>query len=424
MRLLGVLTVWFCLQYAAAQEPTYEQILSKEIISNGIVNSEASMAKPYVIMVSMDGFRYDYAEKFGAKNLLEMAANGSSVERLIPSFPSKTFPNHYTLVTGLYPEHHGIVSNYFYNKAADKNYRIGSHESVTNGDWYGGIPLWNLAQMQGMVAASYFWVGSEADINGMHPKYYYPYQKTAPYEYRVQRVLEWLQMPEDTRPHLITLYFSLVDTQGHRFGPDANETKEAVLYVDEQIGALREGLKKLNLPVTLLVTADHGMAPVSRFYNVHDYLELDKEMFFSGPVAMIYTHSDEEKEAFFEKLSTQDHFKVYKREMVPEYLHFNENENIGDLVLVCEPPYTIIYSEKEMKEMKEPGGTHGYDPFQVTDMGAIFQIEGPQIKAGLRLSDTENIHVYPLVAHLLGLKLMTPVDGKLESLSPVLKTTK
>ncbi len=399
---------------AFTQELTYQDILQKEILANSIENSDQTLTKPYVVMVSIDGFRYDYAEKYQAKNILAIAENGSSTTRLIPSFPSKTFPNHYTLVTGLYPQHHGIVSNSFYDKKTQKGYAIGKPDAVLNGDWYGGIPLWNLAQFQGMCAASYFWVGSEANINGLHPKYYYPYQKTAPYEYRIQRVMEWLQMPEKTRPHFITLYFSLVDTQGHNFGPDSKETEEAVLNVDKQIGALREGLSKLNLPVTLIVTADHGMENVNKNINVHDYIEMPKELFYSGPVAMIYTRSESETNDFYEKLSQQTQFKVYKREAVPQYLNYSESDKIGDLVLVADPPYTIIYNEKDQGEMKNPGGTHGYDPFEVKNMGAIFYIEGPGIKKNFKLSPIENIHIYPLVAHLLDLKLITPVDGKLE----------
>ncbi|MCP9768317.1 alkaline phosphatase family protein [Lacihabitans sp. LS3-19] len=418
MRIL--LSFLACLTYTFvfSQQPTYDEILQKEILSNTIENNEASLQKPYVIMVSIDGFRHDYAEKYQAKNILKIAEEGSSSTRLIPSFPSKTFPNHYSLVTGLYPEHHGIVSNAFYDKSTQKEYAIGNRTEVVDGKWYGGIPLWNLAQTQGMCAASYFWVGSEANINGLFPKYYYPYQKTAPYEYRIQRVLEWLQMPEKTRPHFITLYFSMVDTQGHNFGPDAKETKEAVLYVDQQIGALREGLKKLNLPVTLIVSSDHGMVNVSKYLNVHDYIEMDKKQFYSGPVAMIYTKTEEEKEKFYDALSTQTQFKVYKREAVPNYLNYSENERIGDLVLVADPPYTIVYSEKEMVD--KPGGTHGYDPFENKEMGAIFYIEGPTIKKNFKLAPIENVNIYPLVAHILGLNISEKIDGKLETTAGVL----
>lgn len=415
-------TLVLCLYFFSAfsQKPTYKEILKNEIFANEIENTEASKQKPYVIMVSIDGFRHDYAKKYNAKNILAIAENGSSTTSMIPSFPSKTFPNHYTLVTGLYPQNHGIVSNSFYDKSIEKGYRIGDRDAVENGNWYGGIPLWNLAQLQGMCAASYFWVGSEANVNGLRPKYYYPYNKPTPYEYRVQRILEWLKLPEATRPHLITLYFSLVDTQGHEFGPEAEETKEAVLHVDEQIGALRKGIEELGLPISLIVTSDHGMVDITKLINVHDYLELERGQFYSGPMAMIYTKDEAETNDFYEKLQNRENLKVYKKAAVPNYLNFNKGDRIGDLVLITEPPYNIIYTEKEITEVK-PGGTHGYDPYAVKEMGAIFYIEGPKIKKNHVLSPIENIHIYPLVAHLLGLQLITSVDGRLEVTESVLK---
>ena len=195
MKHLFAIVLAFFFVEAVAQVPTYDEILKNEILSNSLENSKEGLKKPYVIIVSIDGFRYDYAEKFGAENILAIAKEGSSASRLIPSFPSKTFPNHYTLVTGLYPQNHGIVSNSFFDKSINDTYSIGKREDVENGSWYGGTPIWNLAQQQGLVAASYFWVGSEANINGLHPRYYYPYLKVSPIEYRVQRVKQWLELP-------------------------------------------------------------------------------------------------------------------------------------------------------------------------------------------------------------------------------------
>ena len=407
--------------FTEAQIPPYDTFLKREIVSNSLENSEETLRKPYVIMVSIDGFRYDYAEKYGAKNILALAKNGSSTTRLIPSFPSKTFPNHYTLATGLYPEHHGIVFNSFYDKSTNKNYGISNRKAVENGDWYGGIPIWNLAQFQGMCSASYFWVGSEANINGLHPKYYYQYDKKTPYEYRIKRVLEWLQLPEKVRPHMLTLYFSLVDTQGHKFGPDSDETKEAVLYVDQQIGALREGIKVLNLPVYLIVTADHGMAEVSHLINIHNYVNINNDKFLAGPVAMIYTKNDVETDSLFNTLSKQSNFKTYKRADVPNYLNYNDNSRIGDLVLIADPPNTIINSKSNKTELDRIQGTHGYDPFENKNMGAIFYIEGPNVKRNFKLSPIENVHIYPLIAHLLGLNIVEPVDGKFDVTSSIIE---
>lgn len=409
-----------CFELGNAQDPTYAEVVAEEVLSNSVQNTSTAMQSPYVVMVSIDGFRYDYAQKYGAKNILAMAVEGSSTQRLIPSFPSKTFPNHYTLATGLYPERHGIVANAFYDTATQKQYAISDRNAVEDGHWYGGIPLWNLAQFQGMCAASFYWVGSEADINGLHPKYYYHYKKSTPYGYRVKRVLEWLQLPEKERPHMITLYFSLVDTQGHHFGPNAPETKQAVLDVDAQIGALREGIERLGLPVYLIVTSDHGMDDVSKTIELHHMVNLDPKRFFGGPVAMYYTQSQKEKDSLYAILAPHGEFKTYTRENVPEYLHFKDNSRIGDLVLIADAPYSISYAPTMHKPMA-PGGAHGYDPFLNTNMGGIFYIEGPHIKKGFQFPPFENIGVYPLVAHLLGLKIMAPIDGDLNATEGVLQ---
>lgn len=406
--------------FGIAQTQTYADVLAKEIIANSIENTSSAQDKPYVIMVSLDGFRYDYAEKHDASNILKMAKQGASVQRLLPSFPSKTFPNHYTLATGLYPQHHGIVANSFIDTKTQKRYSIGNRNAVEDGSWYGGLPLWNLAQLQGMVAASFFWVGSEANVNGLHPKYYYQYDKKLPYALRVKRVLDWLRLPEKQRPHMITLYFSLVDTQGHRFGPNGKETKEAVQFVDEQIGALREGIAASGLPVYLIVTSDHGMAEIKNLINIKDYIDVPKDQFFGGPVGMVYTKSEEEKQRYLEKLNAQKRFLAYAREAVPEYLNFNGNSRIGDLVLIAEPPFTFTHTESKKREFDRIEGTHGFDPFVIKEMGGILYVEGPRIKKNTVLAPVENIHIYPLVAELLGLNILMPVDGKLEVLQPML----
>src|SRR5580704_15403881 len=189
-------------------------------------NSAAQQAKHYVVLVSLDGFRYDYATKYGAKNLQAMAARGATApDGMIPSYPSLTFPNHYTLVTGLYPDHHGIVANSFYDPARKERYSYSNPQSTGDGSWYSGTPLWVLAEQQGMRAACFFWPSSDAEIQGKRPTYYLdPYDDKFPDEKRVQQVLAWLQLPPETRPHCITLYYANTDHAGHSYGREAPET--------------------------------------------------------------------------------------------------------------------------------------------------------------------------------------------------------
>lgn len=404
----------------AQDEVSYEETVALEIKGSETQNSEETLTKPYIIMVSIDGFRYDYAEKHGAENMLEIEKNGSSLTRLIPSFPSKTFPNHYSIITGLYPAHHGIVFNSFYDKERTAEYKLSNRDAVENGTWYGGTPLWNLAQQQGMCTASYFWAGSEANVNNMFPTYYYEFDQQRKYEYRVKRVLEWLQLPEEKRPHFITLYFSLVDTQGHNYGPDAAQTKQAVQIIDRQIGDLRKGIQELGLPVYLIVTSDHGMDDLREEIDLHEFINIGENKFYDGPVAMIYTKDAEEKERLYKILSQHTEFRTYKQENVPNYLNFKNEQKIGDLVMITDAPKTIVYRKTKRTKPIKPGGMHGYDPFSNENMGAIFYMEGPDVKKNHKQPEAENVHIYPFVAYLLGLKITEPIDGNPEALKNML----
>ncbi|NVK49820.1 MAG: alkaline phosphatase family protein, partial [Cyclobacteriaceae bacterium] len=199
--------------------------------------------KNYVILISLDGFRYDYVQRFQPKNLTRFIQEGTSAKGLIPSFPSKTFPNHYTIATGLKPEHHGLVDNNFWNPEKNMQYSISNREVVTDGSWYGGTPLWVLAEKNGMKAASYFFVGSEADVQGVRPSYYFDYDGNVPNLTRISKVFEWLQLPESERPQMITMYFSDMDDTGHRYGPHNDEQlKKTLDRLDHELGALFEGV--------------------------------------------------------------------------------------------------------------------------------------------------------------------------------------
>ncbi len=224
----------FVLSFALALAGAcFGQAMAPVIAVDHGANSPAAMAKPYVILVSLDGFRYDYAKRYHAEHLLALGAEGASApEGMLPSYPSITFPNHYTIVTGLYPEHHGIVANNFYDPARKETYSYHDSKAVGDGTWYGGTPLWVLAEQAGMRSASFFWVGSEADIQGVRPSYYLKFDGSFPNPKRVEQVLAWLHLPAEQRPHMITLYFSDTDSAGHRFGPDSPQEADAVHELD------------------------------------------------------------------------------------------------------------------------------------------------------------------------------------------------
>src|SRR5208282_5871993 len=261
--------LWLTLRaQSTSQPPAQVQVIN---VDHG-PNAPAQRAKHYVILVSLDGFRYDYAAEHGAPNLERMAEEGASApEGMIPSFPSVTFPNHYSIVTGLYPGHHGIVANSFYDPARKQSYASKKLDAVTDGTWYGGVPLWALAEKQGMRSACFFWPTSDAEIAGVRPSYYLHFDATVPDDQRVDQVIAWLKLPAARRPHFITLYYSQVDSAGHDFGPDSQQTADAVHQVDAMMGRLIAGLKALRLPVDVIVVADHGMATVEG-----DWIDLDR----------------------------------------------------------------------------------------------------------------------------------------------------
>jgi predicted AlkP superfamily pyrophosphatase or phosphodiesterase len=391
-------------------------------------NTPQQMAKPYVILVSLDGFRYDYAKKYHADHLLALSAQGASApEGMLPSYPSITFPNHYTIVTGLYPEHHGIVANSFYDPARKDTYSYHDSKSVGDGTWYGGTPLWVLAEQQGMRSASFFWVGSEADVQGVRPTYYLKFDGSFPNPKRVEQVLAWLHLPPEQRPHMITLYFSDTDTAGHRYGPDSPQVADAVHELDGEIGKLVDGIKESKLPVDLIVLADHGMVEVKGAPIHLDEYGLNASSFapIIGPT--IYPKSDDDAQKAYEALrGKSDKFVVYRRTQVPAYLHFDSNPREGDPVVVPTGPYFISATADPRGAEHPPAGMHGYDATRMPEMKAIFFAAGPDIRPGITLEPFENVNVYPLVAKILGLDITNlktgPIDGTLGALGGILKT--
>lgn len=394
---------------------TYEQFQKRQQVVER-ENSQWAKSQPYVILISIDGFRYDYAKKHNAENILRLAKTGVSAEHMLSSFPTKTFPNHYTLVTGLYPGTHGIVSNEFYSKSKDEWYTLKKKKSILDSSWYGGVPLWVLAEKNKMCSASLYWVGSEAAIGGLLPTYYYAYDGAVPNQYRIKQMIDWLKLPEAIRPHLVLGYFSLVDDVGHRYGPDHAETKKAVLEIDSLIGKLIAEVGGLGLPVHLVLVSDHGMSAINRGLVLPEIVDLgDSEVSYSFP-PMIYQKDTLEIDRIYEVLLKTNLIEIYKKENIPGYLNFNNDDRVGDLVLLTEAPTVIIPAPKRIS-----GGTHGFSPFSNKEMGAIFYASGPALKKDLVVPPFENIHVYPFIAKILSLPVPAEVEGSIDVLNPAFK---
>jgi alkaline phosphatase D len=375
-------------------------------------NSAKAKKAHYVVLVSLDGFRWDYATKWDASHLKKMAEEGASApEGMIPSFPSLTFPNHYAIVTGLYPEHHGIVDNDFLDPK--RNYeRYEYKDQLKNGDgsWFGGVPLWSLAERQGMRSASLFWVGSEAEIAGKRPSYWVPFDDNFDDEKRIDQVMAWLALPDAERPHLITVYYSNVDHAGHDFGPDSTECRDAVHHVDALLAELKDKLKATGLPTDMVVVSDHGMVK----YDDPHWLSLDKLVDLGDTPTSgerMYPKTETEKKRIYEALKAKNdpRIAVYRLKDVPGKLRFNENGREGDPVVVpmALQPVTVRAKAAAVKGI----GGHGFDPARVPEMKSIFYAEGPDVKPGVKLASFSNVNVYDFVAGILKLK-PAKNDGK------------
>ncbi len=406
-------------QQPAAKESAIAPVITVDHGPNALIQE----SKHYVVLVSLDGFRYDYAKKYGATNLQSIAVHGASApEGMLPAYPSLTFPNHYTLVTGLYPEHHGIVANSFYDEQRKQEYKSSDAKTSSDGSWYGGTPLWTLAEQQGMRSACFFWPGSEAEIGGMRPSYYLHFDDKFPDEKRIDQVIAWLRLPSEQRPHFITLYYSNVDHAGHDSGPESTEMGAAVKHVDALIGRLWARLNALHLPIDLVAVSDHGMQrEQGPWINLDGFPGVDLSQFHTvGP--LLYAPNEAAAEAAYQRLKKADgSFMVYRRKQLPAGLHANEHPREGDPVIVATGPYAIrAHAPAAGVEDAPPKvGVHGYDPHAMPEMKAIFYAQGPDIRPGVKVKVFENVNVYPLIAKILGLKA-PPIDGSENVLSGIL----
>jgi predicted AlkP superfamily pyrophosphatase or phosphodiesterase len=377
-----------------------------------------------VVLVSLDGFRWDYLDRPQAATLQQLAAEGVRAQRMEAVFPTKTFPNHYTQVTGLYPEHHGIVSNTMVDPVLGR-FAIGDTVAVRDARWWGGEPLWVTAERQGVRAASFFWPGSEAAIGGRRPSWFMRFDDAVPHATRVRRVLQWLALPRDSAPRFITLYFSGVDGAGHRYGPEAPQTDSAIADVDRAVGALRAGIRALGATdrVNLLVVSDHGMATTGRERMVFldDYLAPETYRVIDWtPVGMIEPAAGHEEEVH-RRLRGASHLQVYWRRDTPPRWHFRDHPRITSIVAVADEGWTITTRARFQSAPPNwgEGGTHGYDN-ALPSMGALFIGWGPALARGVVVPRVRAVDLYALMTRILGL-VPAPNDGSLDSIRVVLR---
>lgn len=379
--------------------------------------------KQYVILVSMDAFRWDYHKLYSTPVLDDVAQRGVKATSLIPVYPTKTFPNHYTLATGLYPDNHGLISNTFYDQDMQKLYRIGDRSAVENGDFYSGEPIWTTTEKNDIIAASMFWVGSEAPINGHQPTYWSSYDGSVPFEARVDSVINWLSLPKKVRPGFITLYFQEPDGVSHSFGPQSRQTDSIVTVMDGVIGDLisRVGELPIAKRVNIIIVSDHGMGEVSseRVVNLKSYIPEELVEFYTGsnPSYLIDPY-DQYLDSVLFLLNAIPHVKAYSSETMPEHYHYGNNKRFPGIVAEADSGWSIIASNRSGYGMRSKGA-HGYNPSN-TDMHGIFYALGPAFKKGFESGQLYNTDVYNIVCRILKID-PAPNDGDKKRIAYIFK---
>ncbi|MFO7370080.1 MAG: ectonucleotide pyrophosphatase/phosphodiesterase [Bacteroidales bacterium] len=366
----------------------------------GSLKNIAGYENDCLVVLSMDGFRWDYPDSFPTPNLNKMAQRGVKAMALIPAFPSVTFPNHYTMATGLYPDHHGIVHNTFYDSTLKYTYKISDRKAVEDGRFYGGEPIWNTAEKQGITTGIFYWVGSEANIQQMHPTFWKKYNPEITYEQRIDTVMKWLTLPWDKRPKLIMFYFDEPDHTGHVYGPDSMETGRMVTYCDSLVGVFRQKIReaKIDKNINFIVVSDHGMGSLdnNRKVVLSDKLKAGwiKRVNGSNPVIMVEAH-DGFEDSIVTNLRNLKHIKVWRKDEIPAELHFGTNARINNILVVADSSWSVTFSDQQVS-----GGAHGYDPAN-SDMHAVFYACGPAFKRGKVSHAFEHVHLYSLFCKLL-----------------------
>lgn len=412
---------FFLFSFAAfCQVDTAQQIIQ------GRENGPEQQKKPYVILISADGFRYDYAEIYHARHLLALSDGGVKAEAMLPSYPSVTFPNHYSMVTGLYPSHEGLVNNAFYDANLKKFF---SYKGKTANDstWYnGGTPLWVLAEQQKMLSASFYWVGSEARVKGVRPTYYYNYNEKIDIRDRIQTVVNWLSLPAEKRPHLITFYFPQVDHEGHKHGPNSPEVADAVHFVDSSVYELTKAVRATGLNVNFIFVSDHGMTKADIEHPITMPAGIDTSKFIvsgDGLLVELYAKDPGYIQSTYNQLLSNltTDYAVYLKTNVPEKLHYGAKDDllnrIGDILLIPNWPKVFNLYKSKFTTI----GWHGYDATVVKDMGATFYAWGPAFKNHLTIAPFENVDIFPMINQVLGLTYSNKVDGTKKPANEILK---
>jgi predicted AlkP superfamily pyrophosphatase or phosphodiesterase len=377
-----------------------------------------------LILVSIDGFRADYLDRGRTPTLAALAADGVRAEALKPSFPTLTFPNHYTLVTGLYPDHHGIINNRMADSALGKAFVYKEQATIADPAWWGGEPLWVSAEKQGLRSATMFWPGSSVAIRGVYPSFWKPFDGDLAPSRRVDQMLHWLDLPAARRPRFLTLYFEQVDHFGHANGPDSPEVDASLVEIDAALARLVDGLKRRGLfdRVDVVIVSDHGESATRADLRtwLDDIVPLgDIDVVNYGILAGIEPRKDRTASVEQALLKPHPHMTCWRKGEVPARLHYGTHPRIPALLCLAEEGGIVTSHDFEQGGGRYSAGEHGYDNDDPA-MRALFIARGPDFRRGLVVPEFDNVDVYPLLAHVLGIAPQ-PNDGDFAVVAPMLR---
>lgn len=376
-----------------------------------------------LLLISIDGLRADALDRGLTPNLQRIIDSGVRARWMTPSYPSLTFPNHYTLVTGLRPDHHGIINNSMDDEALGR-FALSDREAVTRSGWWGGEPIWVSAEKAGVRAATSSWPGSEAEIEGVRPSQWRMYDSTEPLQQRADRVLDWLAQTGPQAPRLTTLYLENVDKAGHNEGPDSAAYTAAVQQADAIIGRVLDGLEQRGLAATtnVIVVSDHGMASVPQGQVVETERMVDPSIARNvtmGQSVGFAPLPGQQRAAEQALLGRHDHYQCWNKADLPARWHYGTHPRVPPIVCQMDEGWDALSRERIARRSHQDRGSHGYDN-ALPSMRAVFVARGPAFRQGMVIDAFDNVDVYPLLAHLLQVPA-APNDGDARTLRKALR---
>ncbi len=378
---------------------------------------------PKLLLVSIDGLRADMLDRGISPNLSRIADSGVRARWMTPSYPALTFPNHYTLVTGLRPDHHGIIHNSM-EEVGLGSFRLNRREAVTDARWWGGEPIWVGAEKAGVRTATLSWPGSEAAIQGVRPSQWRVFDSQVTLPDRVDQVLGWLGQSDPQAPRLVTLYMEQVDHAGHDHGPESPEYAAAIVEVDTAIGRLLDGLQARGLAddTNIVVVSDHGMAsvPAGQVIATEDMVDpaIARDVTVGQSVGFAPLPG-KQRQAEKILLGAHAHYDCWRREALPARWAYGTHPRIPPILCQMHEGWDALTRDRIAKRPPGDRGSHGYDN-ALPSMRAVFIARGPSFRQGAVIAPFDNVDVYPLLARLLDVPA-APNDGDPQRLLPALR---